>query len=564
MSSDVDTSLLDCLSSLTLLCVEDNKTTQLIYHSIFKNITKRVIFADNGKDGFEIFKTQKIDIIITDYEMPNLNGIEMIKLIRELDKDIPIILVSAVQEIDIIVEALKLNVNNFLKKPIILTEVIQAVEKVSKILIADNYLREKREKKLKELETKGKYNSLQEELAFAKELNIIRNDFYYQMHENSSIALIDFFYKPLDVLSGDSYSAREIDKNMQLYFIIDGMGKGLSASLSSMLLTSYLNHLIDKRVNNFDFKSLINSAVEYIKPVLLEDEAMSADFMLIDYKNSKLHYAKFAMPSSLLQTTNGKIVKIKSNNAPLSKYIKKIKISSFNISNILKFLFYSDGVVENSIREKDKTYANYLQSDFLASFTKDELREKILWRIDKQEDDMTFIFINRFNLMKYISNVQNVFDTSLDAIEKANEWYGDFWSCTSSDYKLIYNAGVVFNELFMNAYEHGNLGLDAQMKHKLINDDNYFATLEKLEKTCNKKISVCINIIEYNSNKYVTTAIRDEGAGFDTQILSDIFRNRKNFNGRGVYISRQASLGIYYNTKGTSVLFLHKLESEKA
>jgi len=317
MSSNVNISALDYLHSLTLLCVEDNKTTQLIYSSIFKSITKKIIFTNNGKDGFEIFKREKIDIIITDYEMPNLNGIEMIKLIREINKEVPIILVSAVQEIDIIVEALKLNVNNFLKKPIIITEVIQAVEKVSKLLIADNYLREQREKKLNDLETKGKYNSLQEELAFAKELNIIRNDFYYQMHENSSIALIDFFYKPLDVLSGDSYSAREIDKNTQLYFIIDGMGKGLSASLSSMLLTSYVNHMVDKRVDDFNLKSLINSALEYIKPILLEDEAMAADFILIDYKNSKMHYAKFAMPSSLLQTTNNKIVKIKSNQTML-------------------------------------------------------------------------------------------------------------------------------------------------------------------------------------------------------------------------------------------------------
>ncbi len=559
MPSNIDTSVLDYLHSLTLLCVEDNQTTQLIYSSIFKNITQNIIFANNAKDGLEKLKTEKIDIIITDYEMPKLNGIEMIRLIRETNKEIPIILVSAVQEIDIIVEALKLNVNNFLKKPIVIEEVIQAIEKVSKLLIADSYLREQREKKLHDLESKEKYNSIQEELAFSKELNIIRNDFYYQMHENKSIALIDFFYKPLDVLSGDAYSAREIDKDTQFYFIIDGMGKGLSASLSSMLLTSYINHIVDKRVGDFDLKTIINSAIDYIKPVLLEEEAVAADFILIDYNNSKMHYSKFAMPSSLMQTTNSEIIKIKSNNPPLSKYTKSSTVSSMDISDVTKFLFFSDGVIENSVREKDKVYANYLENDFLSSFTKDELREKILWKIDTQEDDMTFIFINRLNLMKYTSNIQKSFDSSLEALEAANEWYSDFWSSFSSDYKLIYNAGVVFTELFMNAYEHGSLGLDSQTKHKLISEDNYFTTLEELEKNCKKKISVCINIIEYNLNKYITTTIRDEGTGFNTQILSDIFRDRKNFNGRGVYISRQSSLGIYYNTKGTSVLFLHKL-----
>ena len=114
----------------------------------------------------------------------------------------------------------------------------------------------------------------------------------------------------------------------------------------------------------------------------------------------------------------------------------------------------------------------------------------------------------------------------------------------------------------MNAYEHGNLGIDSNTKHALIDDNSYFTTLEELQKNCKKSITVSIYTIVYNSTKYIITTIKDEGNGFDTQILSEIFRNRKNFNGRGVYISRQSSLGIYYNSAGTTVLFLHKLEDE--
>ena len=51
----------------------------------------------------------------------------------------------------------------------------------------------------------------------------------------------------------------------------------------------------------------------------------------------------------------------------------------------------------------------------------------------------------------------------------------------------------------------------------------------------------------------------DEGEGFDTQILSQIFRNSKKFNGRGVLVSRKNSMGIYYNSKGNCVLFLNKI-----
>ena len=405
MNSHIDDSILHYLNSLTLLCVEDNKTTQLLYESIFNELVEDVIFADNGEDGYQKYKNEKIDLIIVDYDMPVLNGIDMIKKIRDNDKEIPIILVSAIQDIDVIVLALQLNVSNFLKKPIIVSEVMKAVENVSKLLFAGNYLKEQREKKIRELERKEEYNSYQEDLAFSKELNILRNDFYYQMHKNSSATLIDFFYKPLDVLSGDTYSAREITEDIQLFFIIDGMGKGLSASLSSMLFTAYINHIVDKIKHDFTLTNLIESALDYIKPILLEDEAISADFIVIDYKSTTMHYCKFAMPSSLLESTSKEIIYIKSNNPPISKYTKTFEISKMDIEQITKFLFYSDGIVENSTRNRQTLYADYIKDDFLSSFTKDELREKILWKIDTQEDDMTFIFINQLKLNDSVKKI---------------------------------------------------------------------------------------------------------------------------------------------------------------
>ncbi|MFA5427463.1 MAG: response regulator [Sulfurimonas sp.] len=560
MHNPIDNSVLEYLKSLTLLCVEDNKTTQLIYNSIFEDLVKNIVYANNGEEGYQKFSNENIDLIISDYDMPVLNGIDMIKKIRESNKEIPIILVSAIQDVDVIVHALQLNVNNFLKKPIVAIEVMQAIANVTKLLIADNYLKIQREKKIKELEKKEKYNLYQEDLAFSKELNILRNDFYYQMIEGECNTLIDFFYKPLDILSGDSYSARKINEDIVFYFIVDGMGKGLSASLSSMLMTAYINHMVDKMHAHFDIKDLIDLSLEYMKPILLDDEALSIDFIIINYKSVTMEYAKFAMPPSLLQSIDNTITKIKSNNPPLSKYTTTFTISNIDISKIIKFLFYSDGVVENSVRYDNKLYMDFIEEDFSSSFTKDEFREKLLWKIDDQEDDMTFIFINQLTINSRISHIKELFPSTLEALEEANDWYSNIWSTFTSNYKLSYNAGVVFTELFMNAYEHGNLGLDSETKHKLLSEDSYFTTLEEKQKDCKKKITVSIDTITHNSSKYITTTIKDEGEGFDTQILSKIFRDKKNFNGRGVYVSRQSSLGIYYNSTGNTVLFLHKLE----
>ena len=563
---NVDESALEYIKSSTLLCVEDNKTTQILYESIFEDLVDHIIFADNGQEGYEKYLDEEVDIIISDYDMAILNGLDMISKIRENDSSVPIILVTAIEETEVIVEALRLNVNNFIRKPIKPTEVIDAVISASKVLIANEYLEEQRRKKIQELEEKEKYSSYQEDLAFKKELNILRNDFYYQMLEYKKDGLIeyniliDFLYQPLDILSGDAYSARIIDNSKTFYLIVDGMGKGISASLSSMLVTAYINHIIDimKNEKRFDLHEIIDKSIEYLRPILLDEEALAIDFIVIDHVHNLMEYAKFAMPAILMQNMNNQILKLKSNNPPLSKYLHTFTISSYDISSITKFLFYSDGLVENETKDSNRLYNDFIENDFLTSFTKEGFRQKVFEKITTQEDDITLIFLNKL-LLQDTKIASKQFKTTLAGVDAANEWYSREFEKITDHAKTIYNASVVFTELFMNAYEHGNLGLSAQMKHQLLEDDIYFETLIEKEKLCNKLITVTIDKITYEEQSYIITQISDEGVGFDTQILSNIFRNSQTFNGRGVFVSRSSSLGIYYNSEGNSVLYLHKV-----
>ena len=199
------------------------------------------------------------------------------------------------------------------------------------------------EKKLKELQEKHEYNSYQEDLAFAKELNILRNDFYYQMVDSDHVSLIDFLYQPLDLISGDAYTARRIDNHRTFYLIVDGMGKGLSASLTAMIMTSFINHLIDKMTehDSFSLDMLVRESMAYMKPILLEEESVAVDYILFDSAYDVLSYAKFAMPASLMQDKEHNIIRIKSNNPPLSKYQLNYKIDEYSVKGIDKFLFFS-------------------------------------------------------------------------------------------------------------------------------------------------------------------------------------------------------------------------------
>jgi CheY-like chemotaxis protein len=547
-------------NSLTLLCVEDNQTTRLLYKTLLQEEVKELICAEDGEQGFNIFLERSIDIIITDYDMPTLSGIEMIRKIRELNTSIPIIFATAIDDTNIIIEALRLNVNGFVKKPINNNELFNALENASKLLLANRVINESREKKLHELQKKDEYNASQENLAFAKELNILRNDFYYQMVGGQSISLIDFLYQPLDVISGDAYSARRIDAHRTFYLIVDGMGKGLSASLTTMIMTSFVNHIIDKMIEHesFSLDILIKESIDYIKPILLDEEALAVDYILFDHHYNRLHYAKFAMPVFLLQDKSNTIIKLKSNNPPLSKWQETYNVDEYDIKNVDKFLFYSDGIVENSVKDENATYANYIVEDFKNSFTREELKEKIFTQITTPEDDLTLIFINKFDYAN--SHItQKIFQTSLGDVEAASNWYEELLNEMCEDSKLSYKANVVFTELFMNAYEHGNLAINSATKHQMLDDDTYIDSLLEKEQSCDKNITVDISKITNQTSTYIVTQITDEGVGFNTQILSEIFRNSQTFNGRGVFVSRKNSMGIYYNTEGNSVLYLNKI-----
>ena len=556
-SKNIDDSVLEFLKSATILCVEDNISTQLIYKNILQDSVKELICAKDGEDGYQKYLNNNVDIIISDYYMPKLDGLEMIKKVRETNNDIPIILVSSIEDLDVIKSAIRLHIHHFIAKPIETSEIINAIINISKVLIAEEYIELQRKKKLQALEEKEKYTSYQEDLAFSKELNILKNDFYYQMINQDYTAMIDFMYKPLDTLSGDAYSARKIDDSRIFFLVVDGMGKGISASMSAMIFTSFVNHIIDISLD-FDFNKLIYESIEYIKPILLDEEALSVDYILLNCNDKNMTYAKFSMPPSLVQSDENKISRIKSNNPPISKYTQNFDISTYDTSKSIKFLFYSDGMVENTTRLGDKTYADFIEDDFLTSFVKEDMREKLLWKIDDQEDDITFIYFNKLNLHENIV-AKKIFNTSLLEVDNATDWYSTIWEDISDNNILQYNAGVVFTELIMNAYEHGNLGLTSANKHLLLEEDTYFSTLETMENVCTKKIHITINKIHYMDNTYIITSILDEGNGFDTNILSEIFRNKAKFNGRGVFVSRRSSLGIYFNAKGNEVLFLHKL-----
>ena len=86
----------DALENVSILVVEDNKINQMITKKILEKNKMKCMVADNGIDAIEMVKENNIEIILMDIHMPGISGIETTKKIREFNKQIPIIALTAV------------------------------------------------------------------------------------------------------------------------------------------------------------------------------------------------------------------------------------------------------------------------------------------------------------------------------------------------------------------------------------------------------------------------------------------------------------------------------------
>jgi len=105
------------MKQLTVLIVDDDKITTSILNHMLIPYADTIFTASDGMDGFELYQEYHPDIILSDINMPRLNGLEMVEKIRETDEDIKIALFTNFEKRDILLKAIELGVNQFFSKP---------------------------------------------------------------------------------------------------------------------------------------------------------------------------------------------------------------------------------------------------------------------------------------------------------------------------------------------------------------------------------------------------------------------------------------------------------------
>jgi len=135
------------LKTLTILYAEDDATIRTSLGNILKKVFKEVIICEDGQQGIKQYiehsKTKEFDAIISDINMPNLNGLEMVKQIRELNLNIPVLMTTAHGEANYLMEAIKVNVSAYSLKPVDTKDLLVTIQKLCEIKRNENLIIQK-------------------------------------------------------------------------------------------------------------------------------------------------------------------------------------------------------------------------------------------------------------------------------------------------------------------------------------------------------------------------------------------------------------------------------------
>lgn len=243
-----------------VLYVEDQADIRDEFQELLSLYVDEVVTADNGEDGLKKYYDFLPDIIVTDIQMPIMNGLKMIEAIRENDSETPIIVTSAFNDNKYLLEAIGLGVEHYILKPVML-KVLE--EKLTKI---KSYVMQKRELDAYQLYLEDR---VEEEIAAreAKESLLISQNRDAEIGQMVSVIAhqwkqpLHYLYFLIDDL-GFEFSQNNLNQKSIDQFIEKGIQK---VEFLTQTMDSFLRfYKTTTKINTFMVEHLVNDIVFFL------------------------------------------------------------------------------------------------------------------------------------------------------------------------------------------------------------------------------------------------------------------------------------------------------------
>jgi DNA-binding response OmpR family regulator len=556
------------LRSLKILVADDTDSDRLILETIVRKEGHQVFSAKNGLEAVNIFKQEHPDIVLLDALMPEMDGFDAARQIKELagDELVPIIFLTSLQDTDSLVHCLDAGGDDFLSKPynrVILKAKIKSFNRMRGLhntMITQRDLLAQHHQRLLQEQTVAK--QVFDNVAHSGCLNASN---------------VRFFLSSLAVFNGDVVVAAVRPNGNMMVLLGDFTGHGLPAAIGAMPLASTFYGMVHKGFSMSDVLREINKKLKAILPIGLFCCATMIDF---NFRRKRIKVWNGGLPAGVIYRGSDKtIIPLRSTHLPLGVlHDKSFKddVQVYDLELNDRIFMWSDGIHEARNSEGNMFGEERLFQLFMENESSETVFDEVLLGVKnfigsgEQDDDLSMIEIRMESLENLNQSGYNF--TEQDLLAQV-EWEMRFevkptsfksfdplpflLNVLTEEPDLRGFSGSLYTilaELYSNALEHGVLGLSGDLKKSPEGFTEYYTLREKL---LNEITEGFVHIyFAYSSNiegGTLTLRIEDSGVGFDFVSRQGKEISITGYSGRGIGIVEKLCQTVRYYGSGNKV-----------
>lgn len=342
--------------------VDDARFMRTLISSVLEEENFETVSFGNPVEALSVLSEMPTDIVLVDYEMPEMNGLEFIEKFKPKEKHIPTVMLTTETDVNLAVNAIRLGASDFLTKPFKKDELIHILKKVDK----ENKLIKENKKlfeqlKIRESELKKKnqqlyklYSELEDELKMASEIQKKLLPESYPLVEGYKFAVK---YRPSQDIGGDFYDFIELPNGNVGIAFADVSGHGIPASLLS---TMFKVHLVSFTKEIQEPSELLRKLNEAVVESFPDGKFISLFYLEINRKTGEITYCKAAQEPCIIVKNNGEVNEIHGKGQVLGLFsendfpgVLKFETEKLSLEKGDKLFLYTDGINESQNKNEE-------------------------------------------------------------------------------------------------------------------------------------------------------------------------------------------------------------------
>ncbi len=544
------------------LIVDDEKTNRLILKSLLLKQGYQTIEAVNGQEAVDLFQQENPSIIFMDVMMPVLDGYEATRQIKaaSVNHFVPVIFLTAMSDEEALAQCIEAGGDDFLVKPydkLILQSKIRSMQRIAAL----------------NREVQGMYSMIHREQEIAESV-------FVNAIQSSNIVnpYLKQVVRPAGIFSGDMVLSA-YSPSRDLFFLTgDFTGHGLLAALGAMPVSEVFRAMTTKGFSPEEILAGINKKLKSLLPVGM---FFGAQLVVVNHDLEHVRVFNAGMPDVIIVDGETHQIKhqLKSTGLPLgvdANIDPKEMLQYAPISYNDKILMHSDGLTE-ARNAKDQEFGSERLFESIAIAPKNEIFDQVFENLDRfcgnittQADDVTLVEITCVHDVLPEIEVHDYIKPTTHTMGDRGEWKlsmrfnGSRLRETNPVPILVsylmemeeleterQSLFTVVTELYVNALDHGVLGLDSNLKADPDGFETYFQTREsRLASLDSGYVIFNLSVEQDSSRRSILLRIEDSGKGFDSENQNSLIAQATDFSGRGIMLVQGLCESLEYHGKG--------------